>query len=169
MSRMRSRSRGSAALETALFLPILFMLLFGTVEIGKITYTYYTLQKTLYGLARYLGTQQGVNFCDSGDATVTAAKNLVLTGTLDGSGDPIVANFTPDQVDVRIERVDPNSGDLLQCDCSVTGCDTGNGGLAPDFIVVSLPQGYPFAPHIPLIPSDPILLRPVVRVPYGGT
>ena len=168
MSRAR-RNSGTAALETALFLPVLFLLLFGTVEIAKITYTYYTIQKMLYGLARSVGTAQGVNFCDDGDPTVTSAKNIAATGTPDASGTPIVANLTPDMIQVRIERVDPNTGDLGVCDCTVTGCDTANGGLAPDFIVVSLPQGYPFAPHIPLIPSDPIPLRPVVRVPYGGT
>src|SRR5690349_17905832 len=61
------RRRGSIALETALYLPILFLLLFGTVELAKITYTYYTLQKIMASVARYAGTQQGVNFCDAGD------------------------------------------------------------------------------------------------------
>ena len=40
--------------------------------------------------------------------------------------------------------------------------------LPPDFIVVSIPSGYPVTPHIRLLPMDPIPLRPTVRVPYGG-
>lgn len=152
-----------------MFLPILFLLLFGTVELARITYTYYTLQKIMYSIGRNAGTQQGVNFCDSGDPSITAAKNLAITGTIDGTTDSIVANLTADMVQIRIERYNPVTGALDQCDCSVNGCDTAAGGLPPDYIVVSMPNGYPFAPHIPFIPTDPIPLRPTARVPYGGT
>lgn len=152
-----------------MFLPILFLLLFGTFELARIAYTYYSLQKIMYSIARNAGTQQGVNFCDNGDPSVTSAKNLAITGTADGSSDAIVANLTPDMVQVRIERYNTTTGTIEECDCSVNGCDTAAGGLPPDYIVVSMPAGYPFAPHIPFIPTDPIPLRPTVRVPYGGT
>ena len=161
--------RGSAVLETALFLPILLLLLLGTVEIAKITYTYYALQKTMYTLARYLGTQQGVNFCDDSNPAILAAKNFAVTGTTDGSGAAMITNLTADMLSVRSERVNSAAGTLDQCDCSTTGCDTANGGLSPDFIVVSIPQGYPMTPHIPLLPMDPIPLKPEIRVPFGGT
>jgi TadE-like protein len=164
-----SRSRGSAAMETALFLPILILLLLGTVEIAKITYTYYALQKTMFTLARYLGTQQGVNFCDDNDPAVIAAKNFAVTGTTDGSAAALINNLTADMLSVRSERVNSGGGTLDQCDCSPTGCDTANGGLPPDFIVVSIPQGYPVTPRIPLLPMDPIPLKPEIRVPFGGT
>lgn len=157
------------ALETALFLPILFILLLGTVEIGRIAYTYATLQKIMGSIARYAGTQQGVNFCDDGDPNIVAAKNFGITGTADGSAAPIVLGLTPDMISVRIERFNSDSGNLDECACSTEGCDTSNGGLPPDYIVVSMPNGYPFAPRIPFIPTDPILLRPTVRIPYGGT
>jgi len=152
-----------------MYLPILFLLLFGTVELGKITYTYYTLQKIMAAVARYAGTQQGVNFCDAGDPTIAAAKQFAVSASLDTSAASLVENLTADMISVRAERIDTNSGDLNQCVCSPTGCDASSGGLPPDFIVVSIPDGYPFAPHIPFIPTDPILLRPTVRVPYGGT
>lgn len=167
---MKRRSqRASATVETAMVLPVLFLLLLGTVEIARITYTYYALHKILYSLARYVSTQQGVNFCDSSDATVLAAKNFALTGTTDASAPAIISNLTADQISVRIERLNTQAGTLDECDCSPTGCDTLNGGLPPDFIAVSIPQGYPMAPHIPLVPMDPIPLKPAVRVPYGGT
>ena len=51
----------------------------------------------------------------------------------------------------------------------MTGCDTANGGGSPDFVVVSIPNGYEVNPRIPFLTLDPILLRPMVRVPYGGT
>jgi len=53
--------RGGALLETALLLPIILMLLMGTVELARVTYTYYMLERLMYTVARYVGTQQGVN------------------------------------------------------------------------------------------------------------
>jgi TadE-like protein len=166
---MRNRRYGSAALETVMVLPFLFVLLLGTVEIGKITYTYYTLHKIMYSLARYLGTQQGTNFCDPADPNIVAAKNFALTGTADASGTPIISNFTADMIAIRAERLNAQAGTLGECDCSSSGCDASAGGLSPDFIAVSIPNGYEVTPHILFLPADPIPLKPEVRIPYGGT
>ncbi len=160
---------GSTAMETVLFLPLLLLLFMGMVEIGRLTYTYYTLYKMLNTVARYVGTAQGVNFCDEEDATVQAIKNWVLTGTEDGSGEPLLADLTPDRVQIRSERYNPDSGELEACACAVPGCDTGQGGLAPDYLVVWVPEGYPIQLRIPYLGLAPILLKPQVRLPYGGT
>lgn len=152
-----------------MFAPILLLLLVGMTELARVYYTYYTLQKIMYTLARYVGTQQGVNFCDDADATVLAAKNFAITGTLDASADPLVRGLTPDLVSVRVERYDATNQTLGQCDCSVTGCDAASGGLPPDFVVVSMPDGYAVKPVFPQLVIEPFLLRPLVRVPYGGT
>ncbi|MGH9721481.1 MAG: TadE/TadG family type IV pilus assembly protein [Bryobacteraceae bacterium] len=165
---MRSR-RGNALLETALFIPILVTLLVGMVQIGKVTYVYYTLRKTLYTAARFAGVQQGVNFCDATDAVVTSAKNFALTGTTDEGADPILPGLTADRVQIRIERFTRESGELGECDCSATGCDIASGGQPPDYLVVSIPDGYEVQLRIPFLTVDPILLRPQIRVPYGGT
>jgi Flp pilus assembly protein TadG len=165
------RERGGALLETALLTPFLVLLLVGMTELGRITYTHYMLQKAMYTLARYLGTQQGVNFCALDDATVIAAKNYALTGSLQAGSEPILPNLTADMLQVRIERYNPQTAELAECECaaSLTGCDTAGGARAPDFIVVSLADGYPVTPAIPYMTSQTIALRPVVRVPYGGT
>ncbi len=63
----RPTKGGSAILEAALFVPIIFALFIGMEELARVTYNYYMIQKTLAGLARYLGTQQGVNFCNGAD------------------------------------------------------------------------------------------------------
>ena len=89
-----------------MFVPIIFALFIGMEELGRVTYTYYMIQKTLSGLARYLGTQQGVNFCNSGDPIMTAAINNALTGTIDGSGTPLISGLTPDMVVVTAEQYD---------------------------------------------------------------
>jgi hypothetical protein len=102
-----------------------------------------------------------------------AAINLALTGNSTDAGgiDPILPALTSDMITMNIERVDPTSGVPTACDCSVNGCDTNAGGGEPDFVVVSIPGGYTVTPVIPgvTLPSGPILLKPTVRVPFGGT
>ncbi len=155
--------------EAALVVPILLGLLIGTVELARVTYTYYMLQKMMFSLARYVGTQQGVNFCDSQDPAVSAAINYALTGNTDSSENPIVAGLTPGMFQVRLERYDAVGQQLVPCDCSAQGCDTSLGGLSPSFIVVSLANGYLVRPVFWGFSVSPIPLRPSVRVPYGGT
>ena len=161
--------RGNTIIEAAMMVPLVVLLLVGMVQIGKITYVYYTVKKTLYTLARYVATRQAVNFCDDADASIEAAKSFALTGTTDNSGTPVVPGLSAGQILVRIERYDSDAQQLGECECSSTGCDTANGGRPPDFLVVSIPDGYEVAPRIPFLRLDPIQLRPEVRVPYGGT
>lgn len=164
-----SRRRGSALIETAMLLPLVFSLLIGTVELARVTYTYYQLEKLMYNLARYVGTQQGVNFCDSQDPAIVAGINYALAGATDSAENPIVPALTPDMVQVRAERYDPIAQQLAACECSASGCDASQGGLPPDYIVVSLPDGYSVRPVFLGFAVDPFPLRPTVRVPYGGT
>jgi hypothetical protein len=164
------RRRGGSVLEVAMFVPLLFALTVGMTQIGKITYTYYTLRKTMYTMARYVAAQQGVNFCDAGDATIVAAKNFAVSGTsTEDASVPVLPNLTTDMISISIERVDATTGALGECECSVAGCDEASGGRAPDFIVVSIPNGYQVTPRIPFLTLDPIPLKPQVRVPFGGT
>jgi hypothetical protein len=160
---------GGVLIEAALFVPIFLALLIGTVSLARVTYTYYMLEKLMYNLARYLGTQQGVNFCDGQDPTVAGAINYALTGATDSSDDPIVLGVTPSMFQVRLERYDPVAQQLSVCDCSATGCDPTQGGQPPDFIVVSLTEGYTVRPLFWGLTVAPFPLRPQVRVPYEGT
>jgi len=163
------RRRASILLETAMWVPILVALLFGTVELGRVSYTYYTLHKTLNTIARLIGTQQGVNFCDDSDANIESVKEFALNGGNDDGATPIITGLEASQIDIRIERQNTDTDSLDECDCSDIGCDLASGGRAPDFIVVSLPDGFPLRLSFPGLTLDPIILRPQVRVPYGGT
>ena len=165
----RRNQSGGVLMEAVLFIPIVLALLIGTVELAKLTYTYHSLQKVMYSLARYAGTQQGVNFCDENDPMLVAAKNFALTGQTDTAENPSVAGLTPGMFQIRVERVDPATQQLSICDCSAIGCDASQGGLPPDFIVVSLTNGYTVRPVFLGFSVDPFPLRPSVRVPYGGT
>jgi hypothetical protein len=53
-------------------------------------------------------------------------------------------------------------------DCVVSGCGTPVGAQRPDFITVSMPNGYIIQPRIPYILVDPIPLKPKALAAYGG-
>lgn len=165
---MRRRERGAVMIESILMAPVILMLLTGTIEVGRLIYTYAALEKVLNTVARGAASAQGINFCAESDTTLQAIKDLAVTGSADGSGAAIVNGLTSDQVSVRPERINATEGSLGQCDCSTTGCDMANGGLSPDFIVANLPNGYSFRPLFFGLSVPPILLRPHVRVHFGG-
>jgi len=144
------------------------MLLFGMVELARLSWTYFTLQKILYAVGRYAATQPSVNFCDPADAVLTDAKALATRGAGDAAGDLQLASLTPDLILVRLERTQPEGAGLADCECAATGCDNAQGARGPDFIVVTVDGGYSVRTNIPFVPSETFLLRPVVRVPYGA-
>src|SRR5689334_9436053 len=81
--RRCARRRGNMVFEAVLWLPVLLLLIVGMVQLGKISYIYLTLKKTLYAVGTYAAQQQGVNFCTDTNDVITAAKNFALTGTTD--------------------------------------------------------------------------------------
>ncbi len=165
---MRRRCAGNMILESALWIPVLTMLIVFVIQFGKITYTYYALRNSLYTTGQYLSTQNSVNFCDlTGDPAIQAAINLGVTGTADGSGAPLISNLTPDQLAINIECIDPTNP-------AVPGtCATPCGGLGPgphpDYVVVNIPSGFSVTPRMLFLTLSPILLSPVVTVPFRGT
>ena len=151
-------------LEAALFIPVLTLLIVGMVQIGKVTYLYYTLKKIVYSAAREVAVQQSINFCDvADDQTAQTALNFALNDT---SGTPIVANLTALQVTTQC--TDPNNigGAMIPCDTS--NCDALTVAARPDFVTVSIPNGYLVNVLIPFISPIPVTLNPTVTVPFGG-
>jgi hypothetical protein len=163
-----SRRGGNAILETIMLMPVILLLLVGMAQLAKITYIYYTLRKTVYSVATYLSTQQGVNFCDPADPTVTAAINFGLTGTTDNSQPVFVNGLTASMIQVTPEAIDPVTGTLSVYGSGCNGALLFD-GTPPDQIVVSIPNGYMVTPQIPFLPVNAIPLKPEVKVPYGGT
>ena len=154
-------------LETALWIPILMLLISGVIQFGKITYIYYSLRKTVYTAASYLAQQQGTNFCDlTDDANYQAALNFAVTGTSDGSGVPLISGLTTDMLEVTLECVDATSG--APAVCANAGCGSDIGAQRPDYVVVSIPAGFPVTPRFPLLTLPPISLAPSAAVPFGG-
>jgi hypothetical protein len=163
-----SRRRGSSMLELALLMPIALLLLVGMAQLAKITYIYYTLKKTVYSIGAYLSTQQGVNFCDPADPTIAAAINFGLTGTTDNSQPVFVNGLTASMIQITPEAIDPVTGMISSYGSGCVATPAFD-GTPPDQIVVSIPNGYMVTPRIPLLPANAIALKPMVKVPYGGT
>jgi Flp pilus assembly protein TadG len=160
--KIRSK-RGNTILEVAVLTPVIAMLLVGMTQIAQITWIYYTLRKAVYTTATYLSNQQGVNFCDPGDPAIAAAISFGVTGTTDSSQPAVVDGLTAGMIQVTPEAFDSAAQAIGTYPC-------GNTSSAPDYIVVSIPDGYPVRPVIPFFSViDTIALKPRVKVPYGGT
>jgi Flp pilus assembly protein TadG len=159
---MKRRCSGNMAVEAALFIPVLVLLIVGMVQFGKISYQYYSLKKMVYAAARQVSLLQGVNFCDlANDVNAQAALALALN---DSTGAPLIANLSPASLQITTYCV--TAPDAPPSPCENPGCPTV--AQRPDFVVVSIPDGYQVRPRIPFIDLQPILLRPSVTVPFGG-
>ncbi len=81
---------GQAAIESALILPIFFLVVIGIFDFGQFLYFNSTLNSRLQAGARYAA----VHGCKSPLASVCdPAVNMAVTNTADGSGPPILANL----------------------------------------------------------------------------
>ena len=101
MRRLRRRltnlvhnDSGVQLVELAIILPIFVVLFAATAEFGRYFYEYTTLAKAARVGARYLVTAK----VDCNQATI--AKNLVVFGTMDGTGSPILPGLTVNNVSV---------------------------------------------------------------------
>lgn len=92
---LHSCQRGVAAVEFALLLTPLILMIFGTTELGRAIYSYNTLDKTVRDASRHL-SQHG-----PGDAIIAAeAKCLAVHGTTDCSGSPVAPGLTTGMVTI---------------------------------------------------------------------
>jgi Flp pilus assembly protein TadG len=94
MRKLLISASGTAAAEMALVLPILLILLFGSVELGKYFMDEHIVVKAVRDGARYAARQPMDRFITSAGGCQTAplgtvvadTKNIVRTGNLAGTG-----------------------------------------------------------------------------------
>jgi Flp pilus assembly protein TadG len=98
LKRFTRSERGTQLVELAIVLPVLLVLFGATAEFGRFFYTYQTLTKATRAGARYLTTEA------AGPADLKA-QNLVVFGNTAGTGDPVVAGLTADNVTVTREGI----------------------------------------------------------------
>jgi hypothetical protein len=169
--KTRSRQRGQAAVELALLLPILVILLFGVVQVARVFYVYHTLHKAVSAGAGFMSRLNNVNFCDDQSEIFFDARNYIVYGNLEGSGTPVVNGLTPEMVQIIPERADADTSLVDQCPCSDDGasCDLTTSGRAPDYVVVNLGEaGFPVDVRFPFVNLGSIPLHVSVRMAVTG-
>lgn len=98
--------RGVAAVEFAIILPVVMLLMLATAELGRAFYQYNTLTKAVENGARYLadvainGTTGVID--DNIGNTVEAlnVRNLVVYGKMAGGSVPVLENLSISNIDV---------------------------------------------------------------------
>ena len=119
-SRLWRARGGIASVEFVLILPLLTLMLFGTIEVGRLLFDFHAASKTVRDATRYLTridatalglTCTGVNVTA---AEVINAKNLALRGTIDTSKPYLLGYWTDaNSVSVTASCID-NSGGTYQ-------------------------------------------------------
>ena len=92
-------NRGSAAAEMALVLPLLLIIMFGSVELGNYFMNEHSLVKAVRDGARFAARQSFIHYgtCNGtpGGTVVTDTQNVVATGYLAAGGAFLTQNISP--------------------------------------------------------------------------
>jgi len=94
-------NKGTAGVEFAIIVPFLLILFVGAFEGGRLFYEYHVLTKAVRDGARFASRLPADCTGLINAADVTAVQQLTRTGTIDGSGDPVIAGWT-DNTNVTI-------------------------------------------------------------------
>ncbi len=104
--RFRHARQGVAAVEFVLILPLLALMLFGTIDLGRLLFDYQAVSKSVRDATRYLTripeatlglTCAGV----TGAGPIAEARNLALRGTIDTT-DPYLLGYWTDVTSVTV-------------------------------------------------------------------
>jgi Flp pilus assembly protein TadG len=137
VTRTRPGQRGAAAVEFALLLTPLLLMVFGTTELGRAIYTYNTLDKTVRDAARHL-SQHG-----PGDPVIQAeARCLAVHGNNDCSGSALAPGLTTAAVQIC---------DALSCPGTHAAQPTGLGSV--NLVTVGI-QGYAYNSLVEFVIPD---------------
>ena len=105
-SSFQRDTRGTASVEMALMLPMLVVLLFGGLEGGYYFWSEHRVVKAVRDGARYAGRQSFDQYNCTTTSTTTATrdaiKNLTRTGTLDGTGAPLIPGWVDGNTTVTV-------------------------------------------------------------------
>lgn len=117
------RDEGGAAAEMALMLPLLTILLFGGMEMGGYFWSEHQVIKSVRNGTRYAARQDFSNFVCGATSVGTAdarVRNLIRTGTTDGTGNPVIRTWTA-----------ASDGISIAINCK-TGANYSTGGIYSD-------------------------------------
>ena len=132
---LRHDCRGSAAVEMALVMPLLLVILFGSVELGNYFLNEHSLVKAVRDGARFAARQSFTNYtgCSGapGGTVVADTKNVVMSGYL-GGGTPLTPNISASNITLSVSCASSVNGqEMLGIYRSRFGstciCSTANG------------------------------------------
>lgn len=114
--RSACRQRGLAAIEFAIVLPLILLLMLATAEVARAFYQYNTLSKAARDGIRYLadtalnGTTGLIDLDaedgNSGQTKRERTQNLVVYGNLSGTGTPLLEGLAVDDVVISAVGLD---------------------------------------------------------------
>lgn len=115
-----NKMQGAVAVEMALLLIPLIVLAFGVAEFGRALYQYNTVTKSVRDAVRLLSQHDSTDTAYS--THITEAKCLVVYGTTDCSGSPLLSGLTTDMVSAVTSTVKTDLGNTLRmATVTVTG------------------------------------------------
>lgn len=133
--------RGAVAVEFALLLIPLLIMIVGVAEYGRALFQYNTITKSVRDSVRYLSQQNP----HDADYPLQAARCMTVFGNINCAGDPLVPGLTVDMVRVC------NPVDATACPgwaYSAVGTGFGSVNLVEVKVV-----GYQFETFLPLVPG----------------
>jgi Flp pilus assembly protein TadG len=102
MKASARRERGAAIVEFTIALPLLMVLLLATAELGRMLSHYNTMTKSTRDSARFLAgsSRDTSGVVAISDTVRDQARNLAVTGNINGTGGPLLPGFTISNVTV---------------------------------------------------------------------
>lgn len=148
--KQREKTRAQAIVEFALTLPVLLMLLYGMIEVGRLIFIFSSVANASRQAARYGSASGDINnvfFYQDCDGIRDVANQSAFIITFDEVNITYDRGLYPDGTQIPITGIDPNP--------SVDSCpvehDTIRNG---DRIIVRVSATY--EPILPIIPIEPI-------------
>lgn len=108
------RQKGVAAIEFAILVPMMLLMVFGITEFGRAFYQYNTLVKSVRNGVRYLSTQGTGMGADR-------AKCLAVHGNQNCTGPVLLPNLTLDMASVTYGTASYGGGTLNLATLTITG------------------------------------------------
>jgi TadE-like protein len=113
IGHLARNSEGAAAAEMALVMPLLLVILFGSVELGNYFMNEHTLIKAVRDGARFAARQSFTNYtaCSGapGGTVVSDTQNVIMDGYLSG-GSMITPNISAGDITLVVSCVSSTSG-----------------------------------------------------------
>jgi len=132
-------TNGAAAAEMVLVLPLLLVIMFGSVELGNYMLNEHTLLRAVRDGARYAARQPFASYsgCGSAAANVPASvsdntKLLVRKGTLNSSDPDQLANWTDASTQFSVQMTCATSAGGTTLGGIYLGNTTGTADVAPN-------------------------------------